>query len=105
MRAAALLVILAILAVMVAGAKCVVACAQPSAPPPCHHTPQKAAKTCDSSLVFDECRRVPVIEAPSAGPVESHRTFPPPDQPFTLIVNAAPWLHPPGESVPIVRRI
>jgi hypothetical protein len=106
MRAAALLVILAILAVMVAGAQCIVACAQPSTPPPCHHAPQKTAKTCDSSFVFDECRQVPVIDAPSAGPVESHRTLHPPDQPLNVIVNAAdPRLHPPGESAPLVLRV
>ena len=106
MKAAALLVILAILTAIVAGAQCLVACAQPASPPPCHHAPQKAAKTCDSSFVFDERRPVTVIDAPSAGPVTSHRTFEPPDQPFTVIANAAdPRLHPPGDSAPLVLRI
>jgi hypothetical protein len=106
MRAAALLVILAILTVMVAGAQCVVACAQPSAPPPCHHAPQKTAKTCDFSLVFGERQPDKVIDAPSAAPVEWDRTFAPPDQPFAVIVDAAPpRLHPPGDSAPLVLRI
>uniref|UniRef100_Q01WV1 Secreted protein n=1 Tax=Solibacter usitatus (strain Ellin6076) TaxID=234267 RepID=Q01WV1_SOLUE len=106
MKAAALLVILAILTAIVAGAQCVVACAQPASLPPCHHTPQKAAKTCDSSLVFDERRPVTVIDAPSAGPVASHRTFQPPAHPGRVIAAAAGLrLHPPGASAPFVLRI
>ena len=106
MRAAALLVIVVILTAMVAGAQCVVACAQPTSPPPCHHGPQKAAKTCDSSFVFDERRPVTVIDAPSAGPIASYRTFAPPDQPSIVNVNAAdPRVHPPGDSAPLVLRI
>jgi hypothetical protein len=106
MRAAALLVILAILATVIASAQCVVACAQPAGPPPCHHAPQKAAKACDSSSVFGERQPVTVIEAPSAGPVASNRTFDSPPLPGAAIAAAVdPRLRPPGDSAPLILRI
>ena len=64
MRTAALILILVVLATLAAGAQCVTACARPT--PLCHHSPEKAAKTCDASSVFGERQRVTIVEAPVA---------------------------------------
>jgi hypothetical protein len=99
-------VIVAILATVVAGAQCVVACTQPAGPPPCHHAPQKAAKACDSSFVFGERQPVTLIEAPSADRVASNRTFDSLQLPGAAIAAAADLrLHPPGDSAPLILRI
>jgi hypothetical protein len=106
MRAAALLLILAISTTMVAGAQCVVACVHPASPPPCHHSPQKAAKTCDSSFVFGERRPVTIVEAPATGPAAAVRTPEPPATPFLAhTASAHPLLRPPGDGAPLVLRI
>jgi hypothetical protein len=99
-------VILAILATVIAGAQCVVACAQPAGPPPCHHAPQKAAKACDSSSVFGERQSITVIEAPFAGPVARNPHVEPPDQPGNSIAAALDLrLRPPGDNSLLILRI
>jgi hypothetical protein len=67
MRAAAYILILAMAATILACAQCAVACVQP-APPRCHHSPQKAAKTCDPGVVFEEKRQLIVAEIPMGAP-------------------------------------
>ncbi len=67
MRAAAYILILAMAATVLACAQCAVACVQP-APPPCHHSPQKAAKTCEPGIAFDERRHVTAPEIPMGTP-------------------------------------
>jgi hypothetical protein len=105
MRAAALLVILAIAAAADSGSRCAVACVRPAAPP-CHHSPEKAAKTCDSSVEFGERRPVAVVETPAAGPAVAILSLVPPasseEQPG---FDAAPRRHPPGEAAPHILRI
>jgi hypothetical protein len=99
MRTAAFILILAILTTLVAGAQCVTACADPT-PPPCHHTPQKAAKTCDSSSVFDDKHPVTLVEVPASAP--SARV--PATEPAPLTPDSSRLL-PPGDSTPLVLRI
>jgi hypothetical protein len=106
MRLAAILLILAISATMVAGAQCVVACVHPAAPPPCHHSPQKAAKTCDASSVFDEKRTVTLIESPVACDTGSRWNPDPPQPPVPALAAAASaHRYPPGERTTLVLRI
>jgi hypothetical protein len=99
MRTAALILILAILTTLVAGAQCVTACADPT-PPPCHHSPQKAAKTCDASSVFDDKHPVTLVEVPasaSSARVPARESAPLPHDPPRLLA--------PGDSAPLVLRI
>lgn len=99
MRTAALILILAILTTLVAGAQCVTACAD-ATPPPCHHAPQKAAKTCDASSVFDDKQPVTLVEVPAYAPsarVPAPESAPLPPEPSRLL--------PPGDSAPLVLRI
>jgi hypothetical protein len=98
MRAAAFILIVAISATLVAGAQCVTACAHPT-PPPCHHSNQKAAKTCDASFVFGEKQPATIVEAPSAA---VHALAP---AAFPDAAGDLPHLRPPGDSAPLVLRI
>ena len=101
MRAAALLVILAILTTLAAGAQCVAACAQP-APPPCHHAPQKAAKSCDTSVIFDERHSAPHVETPAAlARITSQPELAAPH----LAPRRLPLVRPPARSAPLILRI
>lgn len=99
MRTAALILILAILTTLVAGAQCVTACADPT-PPPCHHTPQKAAKTCDSSSVFDDKHSVTLVEVPASAPSTRIRVT----ELAPLLPDPSRLLSP-GDSAPLVLRI
>jgi hypothetical protein len=106
MRAAALLLILAISATILAGAQCVVTCVRPVTRPPCHHSPERAQQICDSSFVFGEKRAVTVIEPPSASPAATRRN---PGEPApvwaTLDLAAEPGEHPQGATCHLVLRI
>ncbi|MCU1234564.1 MAG: hypothetical protein JWP63_2531 [Candidatus Solibacter sp.] len=98
MRAAALIVILAIFTTLAAGAQCITACAQP-APPPCHHAPQKAVKTCDTPIVFEDRAPVTIVAA-----LSFVLPAPEPAAPeFSLA--RIPFLHPPGTTAPLILRI
>jgi hypothetical protein len=106
MRAAALLLILAISATIPAGAQCVVTCVRPVTQPPCHHSPEKAQPTCDSSFVFGEKRAITVVEAPAASPAAGRRISgePAPDC-ARLDLAAEPGAYPPGAIRHLVLRI
>jgi hypothetical protein len=105
MRAAALVVILAISATILSGAQCVVACVSPT-PPPCHHSPEKAAKICDSTFVFGEGQQVTVVETPAAGPATSvHIAEQPVPERAVLATSRDPRGHPPGDSGTLILRI
>jgi hypothetical protein len=106
MRAAALLLILAISATILAGAQCVVTCVRPATQPPCHHSPEKAQQTCDSSFVFGEKRAATVVEAPAASPAANRRNSGEPAPVCaTLVPVAEPHEHPPGAADRLVLRI
>ena len=105
MRAAAIVLILAISTTIVAGAQCAVACVHPASPPPCHHSPEKAAKVCDSSSDFGEKRSVTVIEAPPAVPVTRAWSAAPPARGSIVATAGGPLLHPPREAAPQILRI
>ena len=105
MRAAALLVILAISATILAGARCAVACVRP-APPPCHHSPEKAPPVCDSNYVIGEKRSAATVEAPSAAPVVAVVDFAAPAQSDAPTdPGRQPRRYPPGETAPLILRI
>jgi hypothetical protein len=105
MRAAVLFVILAISATVLSGAQCVVACVSPT-PPPCHHSPEKGVKICDSTFVFGERQQVTVVETPASGAATNvHITGQPVPERAVLDTSRDPRRHPPGDSGTLILRI
>jgi hypothetical protein len=98
MRAAALILILAILTTLAAGAQCIAACAQP-APPPCHHAPQNSIKSCGTTVVFEDRTPIATVAPVSIG-------IPAPELAPSYLAPKRPTLRPStSDSAPPVLRI
>jgi hypothetical protein len=105
MRVSAILLILALATTIVAGAQCVVSCVRPVSPPPCHHSPEKSAKICDSNSVFGEKPAVTALAPSSAAVMSVGAPEPPAHRNFADAASVALRLYPSGKAAPPILRI
>src|SRR2546423_1808242 len=104
-RAAAMLLVLAVLATVASGARCVVRCIDPVTPPPCHHhAPTKQnppAQACAAAMLPVEMRAhaAPAIIAALTLPLEFTAL------PSVRVIVLQPLMPPTSPAPPNVLRI